>query len=297
MFGFIKEKIQKVYNQFTKKISSLFTRSKLDDEFMEELKKLLISADTGALTTKRIIDDLKSHIQNESINNIDEAKEHLEKFLLSLLSSFEPAEPFPSVMMLVGVNGSGKTTFAAKYAQLLKSQGKKVILVAGDTFRAAAVQQLGEWAKRINVTLFSGKDGQDPASVVFDACAHFKEHNFDHLIIDTAGRLQTKVNLMKELEKIKRIVERQLGGYSIDTWLTIDAMIGQNSLQQAKIFYEATKVNGLILTKFDGTGKGGAVFSITHELGVPIIYVTFGEGVNDIKVFDSSEYVAELFHE
>lgn len=297
MFNFIKEKIKKIYTQFTNKISALFSHAQLDENFVKELRTLLLSADTGVETTKAIIDDLTKRMQEKSVNSVEEAKAALEAFLFQLLSVYEPAEPYPAVMLLVGVNGTGKTTFAAKYAHLLKSKGKKVILVAGDTFRAAATEQLVEWGKRIDVKVFTGKEGQDPSSVIFDACQQFKEGGYDHLIIDTAGRLQTKVNLMRELEKIKRTIERQLGGYQIDTWLTIDSMIGQNSLQQAKLFYEATKVNGLILTKFDGTGKGGIVFAITRQLQLPIMYVTFGEGIDDIKVFDAREYVEQLFNE
>ena len=203
----------------------------------------------------------------------------------------------PRVVLLVGVNGTGKTTFAAKYAHLLKKAGKRVVLVAADTFRAAAVNQLKEWANRIGVVLFSGKEGQDPASVVFDACDYFKKESIDHIIIDTAGRLQTKVNLMRELEKIHRIIERQLGSFDSHTWLTIDSMIGQNSVQQAKLFYDSTQISGLILTKFDGTGKGGALFSITEEIKVPVMYVTFGEALEDVRPFNVQEYVQALLNE
>jgi len=196
--------------------------------------------------------------------------------------------------MLAGINGSGKTTFAGKFANKLISDGKKPLLVAGDTFRAAATQQLLEWGKRVGVEVFVGKDNQDPASVIFDACSKFSSENYDHLVIDTAGRVQTKINLMNELKKMRSIINKKLPGEDINTWLTIDSMLGQNSFTQAKVFHEATSINGLILTKMDGTGKGGIVFSITKELGLPILYVTFGEKLEDLKSFNPKEYIANL---
>ncbi len=195
---------------------------------------------------------------------------------------------------MIGVNGSGKTTFAGKYAKKLSDAGKKVLLVAGDTFRAAATQQLQEWGKRISVDVFIGKENQDPASVIFDACTKYKNEKYDHLVIDTAGRLQTKTNLMRELEKIKKILGRQLPDKETAIWLTIDAVIGQSSLNQARVFNESTQINGLVLTKLDGTGKGGIVFAITQELNLPIVYVTFGEQLDDLKFFNAQEYVKEL---
>jgi len=297
MFGFIKDKIKKVYSNFTTKISSIFSRDSIDEEFLKELKVLLISADTGIKTTNDIMEKLSSGIKNKTINSLDEAKIELEQLLVSHLQINCVVDSMPKVLLLVGVNGSGKTTFAAKFANKLKQNNKKVVLVAGDTFRAAATNQLCEWATKVGVPVFVGKDNQDPASVIFDACKKFKDEEFDHIIIDTAGRLQNKVNLMKELEKIRKIIDRQLPSEKVATWLAIDSMIGQNSFTQAQIFNEVTNLDGLILTKLDGTGKGGIVFSIIEQLKLPIVYITFGEQPEDIKSFSAKEYVQDLLNE
>ncbi len=297
MFGFIKEKVKKIYSSFTSHITSIFSRNKLDEQFIKELKDLLIAADTGIATTNKIITQLTNDIASAKITTLEQAKEKLEFLLAENLKMPAPEELTPHVALLVGVNGSGKTTFASKYANMLKASGKKVMLVAGDTFRAAATQQLAEWGARVNVPVFIGKENQDPASVIFDACATFKAEGYDHIIIDTAGRLQTKVNLMKELEKIRKIINKQLPEEPVSTWIIIDAMLGQNSLRQAELFHEATTLNGLILTKLDGTGKGGVVFGITEKLQLPIMYVTFGEQLEDIKPFNAKEYVHDLLFE
>lgn len=294
MFAFIKEKLKKIYNQFTSKASALFSRTTIDQSFIDELTELLICADTGTATTKKIMDHLTSEIKSQRLKTTQAIKEELESQLLSILNAQEQKKTLPRVLLLVGINGSGKTTFAGKLANKVKNEGKKVLLVAGDTFRAAATEQLELWGKRIGVDVFIGKPNQDPASVIFDGCHKFLSESYDHLIIDTAGRLQTKVNLMKELEKIKKIILRKLPEDQIQTWLTIDAMLGQNSFEQAKIFNEATNINGIILTKLDGTGKGGIVFSISNELRVPIIYVAFGEDIDAIKYFDPRDYVKDL---
>lgn len=297
MFGFIKEKIKKIYTTVTQQVSSIFSHNQLDEKFLKELSRLLISADTGVKTTDQIIKKLSDGMKDATIKTLDQAKAVLEKQLADYLAIPEEESSVPRVVLLVGVNGSGKTTFISKFAHTLKQQGKKVLVVAGDTFRAAATQQLSHWAERVGVPIFVGKDDQDPASVVFDACKQFVDQDFDHIIIDTAGRLQNKVNLIKELEKIRRIISKQLPEEKIATWLTIDAMLGQNSLAQAQVFYEATNVNGLIVTKLDGTGKGGIVFAIVSTLQVPIVYVTFGERLSDVKKFDAREYVHDLLYE
>lgn len=297
MFGFIKNKIKKIYNNFTVKIASIFSRNKLDDQFIKELTELLIAADTGITTTNTIINKLMAGIKNASITDIHQAKEELEKSLLSHITPAEQAHRTPRVVLLVGVNGSGKTTFGGKYANMLKNAGKKVILVAGDTFRAAATQQLIEWGKRVDVPVFVGKENQDPASVIFDACSKFKAESFDHIIIDTAGRLQTKINLMKELEKIRKTIDKQLPNEPVHTWLIIDSMIGQNSLRQAELFHETATLNGIILTKLDGTGKGGIIFAIYEKLHIPILYATYGEQLEDLKPFNIQEYIHELLYE
>ncbi|MCB9493179.1 MAG: signal recognition particle-docking protein FtsY [Epsilonproteobacteria bacterium] len=296
MFGFIKEKFKKVYDNFTSKVSSLFTTGKLDQAFLDELSRLLLSADTGVKTTNSIIQKLQADIGSNKITSLEQAKDELEVLLQEQLTTKHVPDKQPHVLLMLGVNGTGKTTFISKYAHKLKRDGGKILVVAADTFRAAAPQQLQEWAARIGVEIFLGKQEQDPASVVFDACEKFKQENFSHIIIDTAGRLQTKINLMKELEKIKKIVQRQLPDHDVHTWLTIDAMLGQNSLAQAEVFGQATSVNGIVLTKLDGSGKGGIVFSIIDKLSIPIVYVTFGEGLEDIKPFDGQQYVHDLLH-
>lgn len=297
MLSFIKDKIKKIYTSVTQQVTSLFSRNKLDDQFLKELSSLLISADVGVGTTSDIIAKLTNDIKNTSITTLEQAKEELSKLLVAQIQPHENLELMPRVVVLVGINGSGKTTFISKFANMAKQTRGKVLVVAGDTFRAAATQQLAHWAQQIGVEVFIGREQQDPAAVVFDACKKFKEGQFDYLIVDTAGRLQTKVNLMHELEKIKRIIEKQLPDDRIHTWLTIDAMLGQNSLSQAEVFHQATKVNGLVLTKLDGTGKGGIVFSISKKLQLPIVYVTFGEALDDIKKFDGQEYVQGLLNE
>jgi len=297
MLSFIKDKIKKIYSTVTQQVSSLFSRNVLDDQFLKELSMLLIMADAGVKTTNDIINKLTQDVRDKSITTLDQAKAELESLLVSRVAVDPAADVTPRVTLMVGINGSGKTTFVAKLASLLKGNGGRVLVVAGDTFRAAATQQLVTWAERVGVAVFVGKDGQDPASVVFDACKKFRDEQFDHLIIDTAGRLQTKINLMHELEKIRRIIEKQLPQEVIQTWLTIDSMLGQNSLTQAEVFHEVTKVNGLVLTKLDGTGKGGIVFAISQKLQLPIVYVTYGEGVADIKRFDAQEYVHGLLYE
>jgi fused signal recognition particle receptor len=297
MFGFIKDKFKKIYNTVTSQVSTIFSRNKLDEQFLQELSVLLICADTGVKTTDMIIDKLRKDISSAKITDLEQVKAELENILIEQLKIETSQILMPKVTLLVGVNGSGKTTFAAKFANLLKRNDKRVMLVAGDTFRAAATQQLNEWGNKIDVPVFVGRENQDPASVIFDACKKFEESNFDHLIIDTAGRLQTKVNLMKEIEKIRKILDRQLPGQEIRTWLTIDAMNGQNSLRQAEIFKQATELDGALLTKLDGTGKGGIVFSVAEQFKIPILYITFGEKVEDIKVFDAKEYVHGLLYE
>jgi len=228
---------------------------------------------------------------------IIEHGQDLKKALEALLIEHLETHQFVSenrVFLLVGINGSGKTTFAGKLAHQFIKQGKKVLLVAGDTFRAAATAQLKEWSNRVHADIIIGKENQDPASVIFTACQQFKNNDYDVLIIDTAGRLQTKVNLMKELEKIRRILSAQLPEQKVTTLLTIDSMLGQNSFEQAKLFHESTSLDGIILTKMDGTAKGGIVFAITQELRIPIAYISHGETVEHIDSFNAQEYVKQL---
>lgn len=293
MFNFIKDTLKKVYSHVSSKLHGLFSRTTIDAETLKELETILISADTGIKTTKQILETVQQKVQSGSLQTGADLKITLEEELLALLAH-KKADLNGTVFLLVGINGSGKTTFAGKLAYAQHSKGKRVMLVAADTFRAAAPEQLAVWAQRTGSTLITGKENQEPASVVFAGCEAFKKNQSDILIIDTAGRLQTKINLMKELEKIKKIVERHIPHQEIRTLLTIDAMLGQNSLEQARLFNDSTKLDGIVLTKMDGTGKGGIVFSITQELKIPIAYISFGEDLHDLKEFNAQEFVHDL---
>lgn len=292
MFSFFKNQFQKIYQQFTSKIAALFAKP-LDAQTLKELEILLMGADTGVKTTRAIIENLKSQHAQGIITQGADLRVALKKELLAILKAL-PTPTQSSIYLLVGINGSGKTTTAAKLASLYKNQNKKVLLVAADTFRAAATEQLATWAQKIGVDIITGSENQDPASVVFNGVASFKRGTYDVLIIDTAGRLQTKINLMRELEKVKRVVSSQLPNHNITTLLTIDAMLGQNSYEQAKLFNESTQLTGIVLTKMDGTGKGGIVFGIARELSVPVLYVSYGEQLDHIKLFNQEEYIDQL---
>lgn len=293
MLNLLKKAFTNIYEQVTGKLHTLFHRSQVDEKTLIELEKILIQSDTGIHTTRALISDLRKEAARGALKTGADLERALQKLLTHILSQ-HPYHPHASVYLLVGINGSGKTTFAAKLAYDLQHKGKKVLLVAADTFRAAATAQLKTWADRIGVDLIAGTPDQDPASVVFTGCEAYKKGGYDTLIIDTAGRLQTKVNLMKELEKMRKILTKQLPDSKIATLLTIDAMLGQNSFDQAKLFKESTDVSGIVLTKFDGTGKGGIVFSISQQLQIPIAYISFGEKVDQIALFDQGNYVKEL---
>jgi fused signal recognition particle receptor len=292
MFNFFKEKLQKIHTAVASQLKSLFARETFDEAAMHELERILIAADTGAATSKAIIASLKKTLPHDAKG--DESKKVLAHQLITLLTPHNTYDPQAPIHVLVGINGSGKTTFAGKLANRYAKEGKKVLLVAADTFRAAAPAQLQAWAQRTNTSVFMGKPGQDPASLVFEACELFKQGTYDKLIIDTAGRLQTKINLMKELEKINRSIAKQLPNLKIQTLLTVDAMLGQNSFDQAKLFHEATPLSGIVLTKMDGTGKGGIVFAICQLLQIPIAYISCGEQLDDVQLFDAKNYVQAL---
>lgn len=294
VFGFLKNTLQKIYNTVTSPIKALFARP-LDEQAFADLEVILLSADTGIKTTKLIMEKVKNAWQHGTLKDGQDLKALLQQELLALLEA-QPFTDLNKVIVLVGINGSGKTTAAAKLGNLLKQQNKKILFVAADTFRAAATQQLERWAGQLNADIVIGTEGQDPASVVFTGMQKYKSGNYDAVIIDTAGRLQTKVNLMKELEKIKRVIATQVPDQKITTLLTIDSMLGQNSFEQAKLFNESTPIDGVILTKMDGTGKGGIVFAINNELKIPIAYISFGEKPEQIKKFDASEYVHDLLN-
>ncbi len=288
MFKRISSAFSSLYNTFSTSISSLFSSGKFDEQSLQKLEKILLESDTGVATTQKIIQKLK---QSQKTNAQDALTDTLNELLEQAVYQQDN-----SVIVLVGINGGGKTTSAAKLANFFKQKKQSVLLAAADTFRAAAVEQLKLWAERLDVPLITGITNQDPSSVVFQACAEYKKGGYYRLIIDTAGRLQTKTHLMKELEKIHRTISKQLPETPITTLLVIDSMLGQNSLEQAKLFNESTKLDGIILTKTDGTGKGGIVFSIVDTLKIPIAYVTFGEQVDQINRFDHKEFVSKILN-
>ena len=294
MFGFIKKQLQKIYTAITTQAGLLFARPTVDTDTLLELEKILIAADTGAATSRAVIKELAQEVASGKITKGSDLKKALEQKLVALVST-KPYSYDADVFLLVGINGSGKTTCAGKLGYLLTQKNKKLLFAAGDTFRAAATEQLEIWANRCGGLLVKGKENQDPSSVIYQACTLFGQGDFDALIIDTAGRLQVKVNLMKELEKIKKTVEKLLPNKKITTLLTIDSMLGQNSLEQARLFYESTTVDGIIVTKLDGTGKGGIVISIIQQLGIPVAYVSYGERADQFSEFDASSYVKDLF--
>ena len=293
MFGLLKNTLQKIYSQVTSKMQGIFSRSQIDTQTLSELERILLEADTGTTTTRALIAQLKNQAAAGKLTTGAELKAELHKLLLQLLET-KNYNPVADVYLLVGINGSGKTTCAGKLAHKFITQGKKVLFVAGDTFRAAATEQLTVWAQRLGADIIVGKENQDPASVIFTACEHYRAQNYDILIIDTAGRLQTKLHLMKELEKVRRIITRQLPDKQVSTLLTVDSMLGQNSLEQAKVFHESTQLDGIILTKMDGTGKGGIVFAIVQELKIPIAFISFGENPEQFALFNAQNYVSEL---
>lgn len=294
VFSFIKNNLKKIYSTLTQKLHTLFGTATLNDATISELKKILLQADTGVQTTEKIISHLQGLFRAGKISVGSDLYTALQEYLITLVEKTSPADA--DIYILVGINGSGKTTFCAKLAQHLGQDDTKIILVAADTFRAGAVAQLSEWAEKTNTLLVQGLPGQDPASVVFTGCTELAKHHQTKMIVDTAGRLQTKEHLMRELEKIKRVIAKQCPDKTIKTLLTVDAMLGQNSFEQAKLFHESVHLDGIILTKLDGTGKGGIIFSIVDQLQLPILFISFGEKITDIKPFDAHTFVQELLH-
>jgi fused signal recognition particle receptor len=275
----------------------LKTFVKVDEELLQELEELLIMADTGAAAAEEIIARLRERIKDERINNGDKVKEALKDILVDMIGEGEPLklDTVPSVILVIGVNGVGKTTSVAKLAGLLKRNGKRVILAAADTFRAAAIDQLQIWSERVGVELIKHTEGSDPAAVVFDAVNAAKSRKADVLIIDTAGRLHNKKNLMDELAKIGRVITRELPGSSREILLILDATTGQNAVNQAKEFMNAAEITGLVMTKLDGTAKGGIVFSIKKELNIPVKFICVGEKADDLEEFKARDFVNALF--
>ncbi|MBR4496699.1 MAG: signal recognition particle-docking protein FtsY [Acholeplasmatales bacterium] len=275
---------------------------RIDDELFDRLEEIFIMADIGVDTVIDFIDELKEEVYHKKINDPLELQEIILDKMFEIYLNGEVVNANLkinknglTVVLFVGVNGVGKTTSIAKIAQSYKNQGKKVLLAAGDTFRAGAIAQLDVWAKRIGVDIVTKPDGSDPSAVMYDAIKKAKDEGYDMLLCDTAGRLQNKVNLMNELSKMKRVLQKEMPDAPHETLLVIDATTGQNGMSQAKAFKEATDVSGIILTKLDGTSKGGIVLAIRHELGIPIKYIGLGEGVDDLEVFDIEQYLYGLF--
>lgn len=269
---------------------------KVDEDLLEELEEIMIMADMGAATTEKVIDELRDRVKTKNIKNAEDVKYELADILRAQVGEGEPLDlsTTPSVILVIGVNGVGKTTSIGKIANNLKKSGKKVVVAAADTFRAAAIEQLAVWCDRAGVELISQKEGADPASVVFDAIAAANKRKADVLIIDTAGRLHNKSNLMDELAKINRIIGRELPDAARETLLVLDATTGQNAVMQAKKFKEAADITGLVLTKLDGTSKGGAVFSIKDEIDLPVKFIGVGEQIDDMQPFDAKMFVDAL---
>ena len=291
LFSKIKEGLKKT----SQKLKELFKKSELNDEFYEELEYVLISSDMGAITTEDIIDELKTRTKKEKIKESAKAKELLKQIISEKIEIEEEDETFPLVYLIIGVNGVGKTTTIGKLASLFKQQKKEVILAAADTFRAAASDQLTEWADRSKVKIIKHAEGADPASVVYDAIESMKARKSDVLLIDTAGRLHNKVNLMEELKKISKIVGNKYPECEYKKILVLDATTGQNALSQVKEFNEMIGIDGLILTKLDGTSKGGVIVPIINDLQVPVKFVGVGEKIDDLIPFDAKDFVNALF--
>lgn len=291
--------LEKTRKNFTDKIEQIVTgHAKIDEELIEDLEAVLLSADVGVRTTARLITAIRQGIKDKAINTPEDLKPFLQQKIREILSeglSEFQIKAKPTVIMVVGVNGVGKTTTIGKLGNYYIEQGYKVLLAASDTFRAAAIEQLEIWGERMQAEVIKQKEGSDPAAVAYDALQAAKSRKSDILIIDTAGRLHTKSNLMEELKKIRRVISRELPEAPNKTLLVLDAATGQNAVNQAKIFCETAGVDGLVLTKLDGTAKGGVVLGIKSELGLPVEWIGVGEGIDDLRPFIAEDFAAALF--
>ncbi len=298
-FEKLKEGLSKTRKGITEKIDQvLVSFGKVDEELFDELEEVLVTADLGVDTSVRIIDDTRKKVKERRITDPLKIKELIKETLIEILgeeTQMLDIEPSPAVIMVIGVNGVGKTTSIGKIAGMLRKQGKKVILAAADTFRAAAIDQLEVWAKRVDVELIKQDEGSDPAAVIFDAIQAARSRKADVLICDTAGRLHTKKNLMEELRKVSRIVDREIPDAKRENLLVLDATTGQNAVSQARTFSEVTNISGIVLTKLDGTAKGGIVIAIKSELGLPVKLIGVGEQIDDLQPFDAKDFVEALF--
>jgi len=285
----------KLRESFSNGINNVFSAfTKVDEDFLEELLDVLIMSDVGMITSEFIIDQLRVSIKKKRIESSDAVKEELKDILTNILTFENINIEKNTVVMVVGVNGVGKTTTIGKLAYYFSNRKYNVTVCAADTFRAAAVEQLELWANRSNVQLIKKDEGADPASVIFDATVFAKEHGTDILICDTAGRLHNKKNLMEELSKMNRVIDREIGNFNKEVLLVLDATTGQNGINQAKAFAEATGVTGIVVTKLDGTAKGGMIFSIAKELNIPVKFIGTGENMEDLEVFDARKFVDSI---
>lgn len=296
----LKEGLARTRSGFVARVDKLLSRYKtIDEDLLEELEELLIQADVGVETTVRLIDNLRQTAKEKGISDAAAVRPLLQEQVREILSQHSAplclSDDKPAVILMVGVNGSGKTTTIGKLAHRFRAEGKKVLLGAGDTFRAAAIEQLEIWAERVGADIIKHQPGADPAAVAFDTIQAGRSRQYDVLIIDTAGRLQTKTNLMRELAKVGRVIERELGRKPDEVLLVVDATTGQNALSQARLFQEAVDVSGVVLTKLDGTAKGGIIVAIASELGLPVKLIGIGEGYLDLRDFNAEDFVTALF--
>ena len=296
LFARLREGLSKTRGNMTEKVDDMVRENrKIDEDFYEELEDILLMADCGLKATTVMIDDLRARVKAGKVKDAAEAREMLKQIMVEQMDIPRPPLKWPMVMLVVGVNGVGKTTTIGKLALRFQSIGRKVMLCAGDTFRAAAAEQLTVWAERARVPIIKHAEGADPAAVVFDAIRSAKAQQADLLIIDTAGRLHNKKNLMDELSKMRRVIDREYPEADTRCILVLDATTGQNGLIQARAFKEVAEINGIILSKLDGTAKGGIALAIRQELEVPVWYIGVGEGIDDLQPFDAKEFVEALF--
>ncbi|HDI79225.1 MAG TPA: signal recognition particle-docking protein FtsY [Desulfobacteraceae bacterium] len=300
LFQRLKDRLSKTRKNISSRLELLLRgREKIDDELLDELEEMLITADFGLDATEKIIDYLKRDVSSKKIRDINEIKVKIKDIVYGFLKTPERAEigdlPVPYVILIIGVNGTGKTTTISKLAHMFKQEGRSVLLVAADTFRAAAIEQLCIWADRVGVEVVSQREGSDPSAVVYDGLSSAISRNMDVVLIDTAGRLHTRKDLMEELKKICRVAGKRLPGAPHDIWMVLDATTGQNALSQAEMFNSALGISGIILTKLDGTAKGGIVVPIAYKTKIPVRFIGIGEGMEDLRPFDPKQFVDAIF--